>query len=99
MNTLHIHFLLLLFSIIFIDRGARIYLINMIREQKNISQQSTDKENQSDQDILFQYFLKCDCCSWSASFYEVSGNIHLDIMTLRCPTCFKKEVRWRKVPF
>lgn len=73
--------------------------MNMVREQKNISQQSTDKENQSDQDILFKYFLKCYCCSWNASFYEASGNIHLDIMTLRCPTCFKKEVRWRKVPF
>ena len=73
--------------------------MNMIREQKNIFQQSTDKENQSDQDILFKYFLKCDRCSWSASFYEVSGNIHLEIMKLCCPTCFKKEVRWRKVPY
>ena len=73
--------------------------MNRIREQKNTSQQPMNKENQSDQDLLFKYFLKCGNCSWSASFYEPSGNIHLDIIRLRCPTCFKKEVRWKKVPF
>ena len=71
----------------------------MIREQKNSSQQSMDKENPYHQDTLFKYFLKCDCCAWNASFYDASGNIHLNIMTLRCPTCFKKQVRWKKVPF
>lgn len=73
--------------------------MNMNRKQTYNSQQSMDKEIQSNRDILFMYFLKCDCCSWNVSFYEVSGNIHIDIMTLRCPICLKKEVRWRKVPF
>lgn len=71
----------------------------MIREQKNAFQQPMNKEDRSDQDILFKYFMRCDCCSWSASFYEASGNIRLDNVKLRCPTCFQKEVRWRKVPF
>ncbi len=71
----------------------------MIREQKNTFQQPMNKEDQSDQNILFKYFMRCDSCSWSASFYEASGNIHLDNVKLRCPTCFQMEVRWRKVPF
>lgn len=71
----------------------------MIREQENAFQQPMDTEDQSEQDILFRYFIKCESCSWNTSFYEVSGNIHLDTARLRCPTCFKKEVRWWKVPF
>jgi len=71
----------------------------MIHEQENAIQQPMNKEDQSDQDVLFKYFIKCESCSWSASFYEASGNIRLDTVRLRYPTCFKKEVRWWKVPF
>ena len=71
----------------------------MIREQENAFKQPMNKEDQSDQDFLFKYYMKCDSCSWGAAFYEASGNIHLDNVRLRCPTCFKKEVRWWKVPF
>lgn len=71
----------------------------MIREQENAFQQPMDKEDQSDLDILFKYFIRCDGCSWSTAFYEASGNIQLNTAKLLCPTCFKKEVRWWKVPF
>ena len=71
----------------------------MIHEQEKAFQQRMNKEALSDQDILFKYFIKCDSCSWSTSFYEASGNIQLDNARLRCPRCFKKEVRWWKVPF
>ncbi len=71
----------------------------MIHEQEKAFQQPMNKEDLSDQDILFKYFIICDSCSWRASFYEASGNIQLDTASLRCPTCFKKEVRWWKVPF
>ncbi len=71
----------------------------MFREHENAFQQPMNKEDQSDQDILFKYFIKCESCSWNTSFYEASGNIHLDNARLRCPKCSKKEIRWSKVPF
>ena len=73
--------------------------MNVIRKQENAFRQPMNKEDQSDQDILFKYFIKCDSCPWSTSFYEASGSIHLDTVRLLCPTCFKKEVIWWKVPF
>ncbi len=73
--------------------------MNMIHEQEDAFQQTMNKEDQSDQGILFKYFIKCDSCSWSTSFYEASGNIHLNTVRLRCSICFKKEVRWWKGPF
>ncbi|HKO63733.1 MAG TPA: hypothetical protein VJU13_00900 [Candidatus Nitrosocosmicus sp.] len=71
----------------------------MIRNQENTFQQPMSKKDQSGHNVLFKYFIKCDSCSWSTSFYEASGQIQIDAARLYCPVCFKRKVRWWKDPF
>ncbi len=47
----------------------------------------------------FKYTLRCNQCSWNASFYEASGSIHLDNHKMLCPICKQKEIRWIKFSF
>lgn len=71
----------------------------MIRNQENSLQQPMSKKDQSGHNVLFKYFIKCDSCSWSASFYEASGQIKIDAARLYCPVCSKRKVRWWKDSF
>ena len=46
----------------------------------------------------FKYALKCNECSWSISFYEATGSIHLDDHKMLCPFCKQREIEWIKSP-
>ena len=47
----------------------------------------------------FKYTLRCNECSWNASFSETTGSIYLDSHKMLCPFCKLKEIRWIRFSF
>jgi hypothetical protein len=70
--------------------------MGLLLEQIKESVHAMDSNDNTDSQVL-KYYLKCEICSWSISFYESTESIYLDIGKMHCPMCEEREKKSLKI--